>query len=210
MEEYFLAPFVFLKVSTIFVREVANERSIAGVVQRYGRGLLAFIRGRVRTRDDAEDVLQDVWLQLASQPELEAIEQVGAWLFRVARNKITDRYRKKTTTALEDLHLEDDDEGIGFQDILLADDNDPDLADLKRIFWEELMIGLDKLPEVQREVFVRNELEDETLQSIADEKGEPLKTIISRKRYAVQKLRDHLRSTYQELLGTPPANTERP
>ena len=197
-------------MSITFVRDVASEQGITSVVQRYGRGLFAFIRGRVRTRDDADDVLQDVWLQLASQPELEAIEQVGAWLFRVARNKITDRYRKKTTTALEELHIEDDDEGIGFQDILLADDNDPDLAELKRIFWEELMIGLDKLPEVQREVFVRNELEDETLQSIADKKGEPLKTIISRKRYAVKKLREHLRSTYHELLGTPPVNTERP
>ncbi|HQW42275.1 MAG TPA: sigma factor, partial [Flavobacteriales bacterium] len=113
-------------MSITFVRDVASEQGITSVVQRYGRGLFAFIRGRVRTRDDADDVLQDVWLQLASQPELDAIEQVGAWLFRVARNKITDRYRKKTTTALEELHIEDDDEGIGFQDILLADDNDPD------------------------------------------------------------------------------------
>jgi len=189
-------------VDTTFADNMERERGITATVKSYGRALLGFIRGRVRTEADAEDILQDVWAQLAAQPEVEAIEQVGAWLYRVARNRITDRYRRKTTTPLEDLAYEDLDGDLGFRDILLADDNDPDLAELKRIFWEELNAGLEELPAEQREVFVRNELEDETLQAIADDLGENLKTIISRKRYAVIKLRGRLRTTYDELLGT--------
>lgn len=179
---------------------MANDRSIAAAVKRYGRGLLSFIRGRVRTEADAEDVLQDVWMQLASQPEVEAIEQVGAWLFRVARNRITDRSRKRHPESLDDMAHEDEDGGLGFRDILLADDRDPDLAELKRLFWDELMSALEELPPEQREVFVLNELEDTTLQEIADRSGENLKTIISRKRYAVMKLRERLRTLYDELV----------
>jgi RNA polymerase sigma factor (sigma-70 family) len=154
----------------------------------------------VRTEADAEDVLQDVWAQLAGMADVETIEQVSGWLFRVARNKITDRFRKKRPAALEDLAQEDEDGGLGFRTILLAADDDPDLAELKRIFWDELMAALDDLPPEQREVFVLNELEELTLQEIADRSGEPLKTIISRKRYAVMKLRERLRNTYNELV----------
>lgn len=178
-----------------------NPKRITSIVKEYGRALYAFIRGRVRTEADAEDVLQDVWTQFASQPEVEAIEQVSGWLYRVARNKITDRYRKKTTTPLEDLSYEEEDGELGFREILLADDQDPDLAELKRIFWEELMAGLEELPANQRVVFVENELEEKTLQQIADEQGENLKTIISRKRYAVMKLRERLTAVYHELIN---------
>ncbi len=177
-----------------------QQGSIAQAVKQYGRALYAFIRGRVRTDADAEDVLQDVWAQLASQPEVNAIEQVSGWLYRVARNKITDRYRKKRTTPLEDLAYENEDGDIGFREILLADDTDPDLAELKRIFWEELMAGLEELPAEQRLAFVENELEEKTLQQIADEQGENLKTIISRKRYAVMKLRTRLQTVYNDLV----------
>ncbi|MBL7939578.1 MAG: sigma-70 family RNA polymerase sigma factor [Flavobacteriales bacterium] len=177
-----------------------EQRSIPGTVKQYGRALYAFIRGRVRTDADAEDILQDVWTQFASQPEVNAIEQVSGWLYRVARNKITDRYRKKRTTPLEDLAYENEDGDIGFREILLADDTDPDLAELKRIFWEELMAGLEELPAEQRLAFVENELEEKTLQQIADEQGENLKTIISRKRYAVMKLRTRLQTVYNDLV----------
>ena len=177
-----------------------RQASIATAEKEHGRSLFRFIRGRVPTDADAEDVLQDVWAQFASQPEIDAIEQVSGWLFRVARNRITDRFRKKKTAALEDFTFEDADGDIGFREILLADDNDPDLAELKRIFWDELMQALDELPPAQRDVFVQNELEEVTLQEIADRSGENLKTIISRKRYAVMKLRERLRSTYNELI----------
>lgn len=188
-------------MATTFAPSVSENKGITSTVRRYGRTLLGFIRGRVRNEADAEDILQDVWMQLAAQPEVEAIEQVGAWLYRVARNRITDRYRKKSSALLDDLAYEDDDGDIGFRDILLADDSDPDLAELKRIFWDELTAGLDELPKEQREVFVQNELEEKTLQAIAEEQGENLKTIVSRKRYAVMKLRERLRNTYDELLG---------
>jgi RNA polymerase sigma factor (sigma-70 family) len=179
-----------------------RQSGIAQVVKQYGGALFGFIRGRVPTDADAEDVLQDVWAQFSSQPEIDAIEQVSGWLYRVARNKITDRYRKKRTSALEDFAYEDEDGDLGFREILLAVDDDPDVRMLRELFWEELQKGLDEMPEKQRLVFVQNELEDRTLQSIADEQGENLKTIISRKRYAVQRLRERLGTLYNELIGT--------
>jgi RNA polymerase sigma factor (sigma-70 family) len=180
---------------------MADQRpGLAQAVREYGRALFGFVRRRVPTDADAEDLVQDVWLQLGSQPEVEAIEQMSGWLFRVARNKITDRYRKRKTTALGDLEYENEDGSLGFREILAADDHDPDLAELKRIFWEELMAALDDLPSEQREAFVLNEIEELTLQEIADRSGAPLKTVISRKRYATAKLRERLRTVYEELL----------
>jgi RNA polymerase sigma factor (sigma-70 family) len=131
---------------------------------------------------------------------VEAIEQVSAWLYQVARNRITDKYRKKRTTALEDFAYEDEEGGINFKEILLAQDDDPDARMLRELFWRELMAALEEIPEKQRLVFVQNELEEKTLQQIADEQGENLKTIISRKRYAVQRLRERLETIYRDLL----------
>lgn len=184
----------------IGISMAGKQHRIAAAFERYGSTLKRFVRGRVPVDADAEDVLQDVWAQLAGVEEVETIEQVSGWLFRVARNKITDRFRKKRTAALEDLAQEDEDGGLGFREILLADESDPDLGELKRIFWEELMAALDELPPAQHEVFVLNELEEITLQEIADRSGENLKTIISRKRYAVMKLRDRLQRIYNELV----------
>lgn len=168
----------------------------------HGRSLFRFIRGRVRSDADAEDVLQDVWAQLAAQPELEAIEQIGAWLYRVARNRITDRFRKKRTLAIEDLSTPDDDGELRLPELMLRSDasDDPDMRVLRDLFWEELFAALDAMPEAQRSVFVENELEGRTLQAIADASGQPLKTIISRKRYAVQRLRAQLDHLHDELM----------
>lgn len=177
-----------------------EQTLITDTVRQHRGGLLRFIRGRVPTDADAEDVLQDVFAQLAVQPEVQAIEQMGAWLYRVARNRITDRYRKKKTTALEDLVYEDEDGGLDLRRILIASDDDPDTRMLRDIFWSELRAALDELPPAQRLVFEQNELQDKTLQRIADEQGENLKTIISRKRYAVLHLRDRLATTYNELV----------
>jgi RNA polymerase sigma factor (sigma-70 family) len=141
-----------------------------------------------------------VWAQLSDQPEIETIEQMGAWLYRVARNKITDRYRKKKTSLMDDFAYEDEEGDLHFREILLAVEDDPDTRMLRDLFWEELKQGLDEMPPNQRLVFVQNELEDKTLQSIADEQGENLKTIISRKRYAVQRLRERLGTLYDELI----------
>lgn len=178
-----------------------KQRGITQAVAQYGRALFGFIRSRVPTDADAEDLLQDVWTQLSSQPEVEVIEQVGGWLYRVARNKIIDRYRKGSTQALEDLSMENEDGEFHFGGLLLAVEDDPELRMLRELFWLELEEALAELPESQRLVFVQNELEDRTLREIAEEQGENIKTIISRKRYAVQHLRERLETIYQELTG---------
>lgn len=177
------------------------KQNIVQAVRDYSKKLFGFIRGKVNTDEDAEDILQDVWYQFSNTSTTETIEQVSGWLFAVARNKITDRYRKKQPELLDDYSYEDEDGELHFTDILLTDSNNPETEHLRNIFWEELFIALDELPENQRNVFVQNELEDKTLQQIADENGENLKTIISRKRYAVQHLRKRLQHLYNDLIN---------
>ncbi|AQG81927.1 RNA polymerase sigma factor [Spirosoma montaniterrae] len=176
----------------------APKRTILSTVKQYGSKLSKFIRGRVRSGEDADDILQDVWYQLSNVVDLESIESMSGWLYQVARNRITDLYRRRPEDSLSDLTLDDDD-SISFRDVLLTDAETPDDQYFKDLFWNELMAALSELPENQRTVFVQNELEDRTLQEIADETGENLKTIISRKRYAVQHLRKRLKTLYDEL-----------
>jgi RNA polymerase sigma factor (sigma-70 family) len=149
--------------------------------------------------EDAEDILQEVWYQLGNVADPAQIDSISGWLYRVARNKITDRYRKKQTDLLDDLLYEDDEGEISLRDVLLADDStDPELALFKETFWVTFQEALNELPEKQREAFVKNELENRTLQEIADESGESVKTVISRKGYAVKHLRARLASLYLE------------
>lgn len=178
---------------------MSEKNTILSTVRRYGSKLFRFIRGRVRSEEEAEDILQDVWVQLSRLSNLEEVESISAWLYQVARNRITDTYRKKNTESLDDLAFEDEDGNLDFKEILLSDSQSPEDAFFKEIFWDALMQALDELPENQRQVFVWNELEDLTLQEIADKTNENLKTIISRKRYAVQHLRQRLQALYDEL-----------
>ena len=180
---------------------MAAQQNIVGVVREYGKRLFGFIRTRVKTDADAEDVLQDVWYQFSRVADTEPIEQISGWLFRVARNRITDQYRKRSNDSLEDYQYEDEDGGFYFKDILLATSDTPETEYLRQVFWEELMAALDELPEAQRNVFVWNELEDQTFQEIADRTGENIKTLISRKRYAAQHLRLRLDTLYQEFVN---------
>ena len=168
---------------------MSEKNTILSTVRRYGSKLFRFIRGRVRSEEEAEDILQDVWVQLSRLSNLEEVESISAWLYQVARNRITDTYRKKDTESLEELAFEDEDGNLDFKEILLSDSQSPEDAFFKEIFWDALMQALDELPENQRQVIVWNELEDLTLQEIADKTNQNLKTIISRKRYAVQHLR---------------------
>jgi RNA polymerase sigma factor (sigma-70 family) len=126
--------------------------------------------------------------------------QLRGWLFKVARNKIIDKGRKKAEQLIDDLVDNGDEEDNNFVDILLPENDDPESLYLKDLFWEELFEALDELPEKQKQVFIWNELEDKTLQQIADETGEKLKTIISRKGYAVKYLRRRLQTLYDEFL----------
>lgn len=177
-----------------------KQFSITENVQQFGKKLFGFIRGKVKTTEEAEDILQDVWYQFSRLTNLDDLENVSAWLYRVAQNRVTDNYRKKKTENLEDFTYENDESEISFKEILLLDETaNPELAIFKEQFWNELMKALDELPENQREVFLLNEIEDYTLQEIANKKGENLKTIISRKGYAVKHLRKKLQHLYNEL-----------
>ena len=174
---------------------------IASTIKEYGNRLFGFIRGKVASDEDAEDILQDVWYQLSNAANINEIEQMSGWLHRVARNKITDSYRKKKPELLDDYAYENEDGELGFKDILLADTSDPETIYIRDLFWEELFAALDELPPNQRDVFVQNELEDKTLQQIADAANENIKTIISRKGYAVKHLRKRLQLLYDELIN---------
>ena len=171
--------------------------TVGQVVKDYSTRLFRFIRGWVGSDQDAEDILQEVWYQLSHSVNIEEISQISGWLYRVARNKITDTYRKKKPDSLEDY----DHDGFGLKDILLADAPTPEAEELKELFWSELFTALDELPDKQRHAFVKNELEGQTLQQIADETGANLKTVISRKGYAVKHLRRRLAALYDEFLS---------
>jgi RNA polymerase sigma factor (sigma-70 family) len=182
--------------------KMAEEKqiSITETITQFGKKLFGFVRGKVRTNEDAEDILQDVWYQLSNISNIDELENMSAWLYQVARNKITDTFRKKRTSALEDYAYENEDGEFNYKDILLLDDtNNPDVTFFKELFWKELISALDELPEKQKEAFVLNEIEELTLQQIADKTGENIKTIISRKSYAVKHLRNKLNYLYQEL-----------
>lgn len=176
-----------------------KRQNIVQTVREYGSRLFGFIRGKVNSDEDAEDILQDVWYQFTNTSATQTIEQVSGWLYAVARNKITDRYRKKQPSLIDDLVSGDEEGEFILGELLFAENEDPAYSQIRELFWEELTAALEELPEKQRQVFVWNELEDKTLQEIADSEGENLKTIISRKRYAVQHLRKRLEYLYNEL-----------
>ena len=177
-----------------------RSASITEVVKNYGSQLLRFINSKVAKTEDAEDILQEVWFQTSRLTNLNELENVGAWLYSVTRNKIIDSYRKKKTESLEDFVYQDEDGELNVKDILLADDsNNPEVGMFKDLFWDELMKALDELPDKQKRVYVQNELEDKTLQEIADAEGENIKTIISRKSYAVKHLRKKMQRLYNDL-----------
>lgn len=191
-------------MSTITYAMDDRKRSsaIASTIQRYGRQLMAFIRGKVNSEEDAEDILQDTWYQFSNLANFDDLESISGWLYSVTRNRITDFYRKRKTGRLED-YTYTDEEGISeIRDLLLMDTSDePELNLFREMVWEELFLALEELPENQRTVFVQNEIDDKTLQQIADEQGENLKTIISRKGYAVKHLRKRLEPLYNELMN---------
>lgn len=179
---------------------VTQPTSIVDTIKQYSKQLFGFIRGKVPNNEDAEDISQEVWYQLSKVVDLDEIESISGWLYRVARNKITDRFRKKNAEALADFIYQDEDGDFNFKDILMPDTSaTPEDNFFKELFWEELLRALNELPENQRNVFIWNELEDLTLQEIANKTNENLKTIISRKGYAVKHLRKRLQNLYNEL-----------
>lgn len=177
-----------------------KENIIAQTVKNYGGKLLSFIRPKVNNSEDAEDILQEVWYQFSNLTNISEIVNVSAWLYTVSRNKITDSYRKKKTENLEDFVYEDEDGTFSIKDILLLDDSEnPELLAFREEVWKALFSALDELPDKQKLVFTEHEIEGKKLQEIADEQGENLKTIISRKNYAIKHLRKRMTVLYKDL-----------
>jgi RNA polymerase sigma factor (sigma-70 family) len=186
------------------IKEMADEQDqrISGTILREQARLRNFIRRRVPDRGDAEDILQDVFYELVEAYRLmKPIEQVGAWLFRVARNRITDLFRKKKPAALQDQKISPmDGELFTFQDLLPSSDGGPEAAYARTVLLEELGAALDELPDEQREVFIAHEIEGHSFKELAAESGLRVNTLLSRKHYAVMHLRERLRSIYDEFI----------
>jgi len=180
-----------------------RRNTLGSIVDQFGKRLRSFIRKRVRTDEDAEDILQDVWYQLTSVVDLEGIENAGSWLFTVARNRITDTYRKKKPVLMDDLSPVDDDGEIlnaEFKALLMDNSGNPEMEVLKSAFWETLDEALAELPDEQRIVFLMHEIEGRSYNEIAETTGEKLNTLLSRKRYAVLHLRKRLQQLYNEII----------
>jgi RNA polymerase sigma factor (sigma-70 family) len=178
----------------------AQKRNITQVINDYSKRLLGFIRKRVTNEADAEDILQDVFYQFIGNPE--PIEQLTSWLFTVTRNKITDRQRKQKPDLLEDVYGDaDPDEALNWSEFFFDAADNPETEYLRSLFWDELNSALNELPEEQKSVFVLNELEGVPYKIIAEQTGETINTLISRKRYAVLHLRERLQVLRDELLN---------
>ncbi len=177
-----------------------KENIVSQTVSTYGGRLMAFIRPKVNSQEDAEDILQEVWYQFSNLTNLKDIVNVSSWLYSVTRNKITDNYRKKKPEQLEDFFYEDEEGSFIIQEFLTESTEDnPEMKLVQQEIWNEIFLALDELSEKQRLVFIQNEIEGKTLQQIADEQIENIKTIISRKNYAVKHLRNRLDNLYKEI-----------
>ncbi len=177
---------------------------IAEAVRREQRRLGNFIRKRVADVGDAEDILQDVFSELVEAYRLmRPIEQVGAWLYRVARNRIVDSFRKKRPEALGEGSVASvDEEGsILLADLLPSPDAGPEAAYARHVLLEEIDAAIEELPEEQREVFIAHEIEGRSFKELAEETGVSVNTLLSRKRYAVLHLRRRLQAIYNEYMN---------
>ena len=177
-----------------------QDRQISEVVTREQSRLRNFIRRRVPDPRDAEDILQEVFYELVEANRLlMPIEHVTGWLFRVARNRITDLFRKKRPESLSDAAVAgDDEELLQLEDLLPSPEAGPDALYARGVLLDELEFALDELPEEQREVFVGHEIEGRSFKQMAAETGVSINTLLSRKRYAVLHLRERLQSIYHE------------
>src|SRR6266568_4475349 len=179
-----------------------QDRRIAETIEREQGRLRNFIRKRVPDRRDVEDVLQDVFFELVeAQRLMKPIEEVGAWLFRVARNRIIDRFRKKRPESSTVMTLtRDTEEGdtASLEDLLPSAEAGPEAAYARGVLLDELAAALGELPENQRFVFVAHELEGKSFRELASETGVSVNTLLSRKHYAVLHLRRRLQNIYEE------------
>ncbi len=184
--------------------EVAQRAKISDIVSEYGSRLAGFIRKRVKRIEDAEDILQEVYFQLAEAERLmNPIDEMAAWLFTVARNRITDLYRKKKPELLPESFTDEDFEEVRVElgALLVNNGETPETEFIRSVVWDELAAALSNLPPEQKEVFELTEFEGLSYKEIAQITGVPLNTLISRKRYAVLYLRERLNVLYDELIN---------
>jgi RNA polymerase sigma factor (sigma-70 family) len=178
-----------------------KEQAIKATFQRDRKRLFDFIRRRVPSKEEAEDILQDVFFQFTRNVyQLAPIEQVTSWLFRVARNKITDSYRKQKTESLE-ARESSSDNGLNLLNQFYDINDNPEQELTRNLILDELYEALDALPSAQREVFILHEIEGKDFKQIAEQTGETVNTLISRKRYAVLYLRKRLEYLYKEMFN---------
>jgi RNA polymerase sigma factor (sigma-70 family) len=177
-----------------------QDQRISELVRREQPRLRNFIRRRVPDPRDVEDILQDVFCELVEANRLlMPIEHVIGWLFRVARNRIIDLFRKKKPETFSDAAVADEDgELLRFEDLLPSPGDGPEALYARNVLLDELELAIDELPEEQREVFVAHELEGRSFKEMAAEMGVSVNTLLSRKRYAVLHLRARLRTIYDE------------
>src|SRR6202046_4895503 len=178
-----------------------QDRQISEAIEREKPRLRNFIGKRVADQSDAEDILQDVFYELVEAYRMmKPVEQVTAWLFRVARNRITDLFRKKTREALrnEPPRIAEDGEELLLEELLPSRDAGPDAAYARSVLLQELDEALDELPPEQREVFVAHELMGYSFKELAEQTGLSVNTLLSRKHYAVLLLRERLQDLYDE------------
>ena len=180
--------------------EQMDDARISEAIRLEWARLRNFIRKRVADQGDAEDILQDVFYELIEAYRLmKPIEQVGAWLLRVARNRITDRFRKQRIEAVEDRSAGgENDDAIRLVDLLPSPEAGPEAAYARSVLIEELEDALGELPEEQRAVFIAHEIEGRSFKELAAESGVSVNTLLSRKRYAVLHLRRRLQAIYDE------------
>jgi RNA polymerase sigma factor (sigma-70 family) len=191
-----------MKQALTIERMTDQDQQISETIEREQARLRNFIRRRVDDQDDADDILQDVFYELVEAYRLmQPIEQVGAWLFRVARNRIIDRFRKiktKPEALGDEMTVAEDGESLMLEDLLPSPDAGPEAAYARSVLLEELTDALEELPEEQREVFIAHEIEGRSFKEIAAETALRVNTLLSRKHYAVIHLRERLRSIYDE------------
>jgi RNA polymerase sigma factor (sigma-70 family) len=178
--------------------------NIADIIKNQGKRLQGFIRKRVPQREDADDILQDVYSQLVEADRLmKPIDQISAWLFTVARNRITDLYRKKKTVAMPETLSETEEESFyeELSELLFDNGSTPETEYLRALVWTELEKAMEELPEEQRLVFELTEMKGMSFKAIAEQSGVAVNTLISRKRYAVLYLRERMMLIYDELIN---------
>ena len=183
-------------------QRTAQNRRISEVIHRERRRLLNFIRKRVEDEGDAEDILQDVFYELTEAYRLmKPIEQVGAWLYRVARNRIIDRFRKRRPAdSVERPPAAGEEDAPRLEDLLPSPYAGPEALYARSVLLEELDAALEELPEEQREVFIAHEIDGRSFKQLAEETGLSINTLLSRKRYAVLHLRRRLQAIYDEFI----------